>query len=141
MKAEIEHKLFVLDCQILLSALDSDLQDIWNNRYKSKQVSFLGEVDNQSQRQKAIIKVISDYYYYHTFYDDDSFIDCLEVVLIPQLGSNFSHRDTVEVNGTLKECKRVRNSDNQSSCTSILRIYLQDSSVEYHQGGIAYTCD
>ncbi len=51
MEIEIVSQEFVAECKIFLRTPDSDLQDIWKNRYKGKHVSFLGEIYSFWERQ------------------------------------------------------------------------------------------
>jgi len=73
---------FYNDFDILSHATDSVLQTVWKNHYEGKRVLILGEILGSDKSQASLtVAVISSYYHYATFYDSDSYIHCLEVIL------------------------------------------------------------
>lgn len=148
MKAEIEHEQLIAYCQNLLGIPDSDLQEIWKKQYEDKTVSFLGIIDNFPKKQHPIIRVMIDWYCYHTWYDSGAYLSGLEVVLSPPLDSNAVNFETLQVSGILKSYERIASRDIESGCESVLRIFLERSSFDpsspsddRYQFGLGYTCD
>jgi hypothetical protein len=114
------------------------------NLYEGKSASFLGAIDTHNERHEPTIKVLIDWYQYHTF-GDDGFIPCLEITLLPRLESDAIHYQMFYASGTLKSCERIRSSDSESGCASILRIFLESGGFEssspsddQYQLGIGY---
>jgi hypothetical protein len=121
----------------LLNFAHSDSQEVWNSRFIGKNVSFLGTNISQTEDEIIINRLILSFFHYVTYDDDDSWIDDFEFVLIkPQKASvaRFPTNEEIQVDGIIRASEKIMNSNN----SPILRIYLENSSVELGPRGVGY---
>jgi hypothetical protein len=118
-----------------ISGSYSDSQEVWNGRFKGKNISFLGTDISQTEDEIIIHRIIVNRLEYLVS-PDSTDIENLEFVLTKTQEASvyiFLTNKTIIVDGIIIASEKIMNSNSNP----ILRIYLENSAVQPGPDGIS----